>query len=84
MAQGMTVVCDEDLVEGDTIADAESFISRLRESGLKADLFTFAQRLPDVTPNIAITLSGRMPPPSHQELCTLVASADGVQDQKRC
>lgn len=46
----VAAVRDEDLVEGDNIADAESFISRLRESGLKADLFTFAQRLPDVTP----------------------------------
>ena len=46
----MAAVRDEDLVEGETIADAESFISCLRKSCLKADLFTFAQRLPDVTP----------------------------------
>ena len=46
----VAAVRDEELVEGDTVADPESFISRVRESGLKADLFTFAQRLPDVTP----------------------------------
>jgi len=43
-------VCDEELVEGDTVSDPESFISRLKVSGLRADLFTFAQRLPDTAP----------------------------------
>jgi len=46
----VAAVRDEELVEGDTVADPESFIARLKESGLKADLFTFAQRVPDVTP----------------------------------
>jgi hypothetical protein len=46
----VAAVRDEELVEGDTAGDAEAFILRLRESGLKADLFTFAQRLPDVKP----------------------------------
>jgi hypothetical protein len=46
----VAAVRDEELVEGETVADPESFISRVRESGLNADLFTFAQRLPDVTP----------------------------------
>lgn len=44
------IVRDEELVEGDTVANPTSFIPHLRRSGLKADLFTFAQRMPDVTP----------------------------------
>jgi hypothetical protein len=43
----MAVVRDEELVEGDTIADPVRFASQLNGSGLKADLFTFAQRVPD-------------------------------------
>jgi hypothetical protein len=41
---------EEELIEGDTIGDPDSFVSRLREARLRADLFTFAQRLPDTTP----------------------------------
>lgn len=40
----------ESLVEGDTIPAPESFIPSLLESGLKADIFTFTQKLPDTTP----------------------------------
>jgi hypothetical protein len=43
-------VLDEDLVEGDTLVDLDSFVSRLRRSGARADLLTFAQRLPEITP----------------------------------
>ena len=42
---------EEELLEGDTVAHPDSFLSELRESGLKADLFTFAQRVPDNRPN---------------------------------
>lgn len=41
---------DEDLISGDSVVHPESFIRQLRESRLKADLFTFAQRIPDVEP----------------------------------
>jgi hypothetical protein len=41
---------DEDIVEGVTVEDPESFIAKLRESELKADVFTFAQRPPEITP----------------------------------
>ena len=41
---------DEEVVEGMTVEDPESFIAELRESELKADVFTFAQRPPEVTP----------------------------------
>ncbi len=46
----VAAVRHEDLVEGDTVADPDSFVSQLKKSGLKADLFTFAQRLPDSIP----------------------------------
>jgi len=41
---------DEELIEGETVRDPESFISQLKESGLNADIFTFAQKLPDTAP----------------------------------
>jgi len=44
------VVQDEELVEGDRIADPESALKRLKQSGLKADVFTFAQPLSDGSP----------------------------------
>ena len=44
------VVHDEELIQGSTMDDPEVFIRELKRSGLKADVFTFAQRLPDMTP----------------------------------
>jgi hypothetical protein len=41
---------DEEVVEGVTVEDPESFIAKLRESELRADVFTFAQRPPEITP----------------------------------
>jgi hypothetical protein len=46
-------VKDEDMLEGDGVADPESFIPLLKQSGLKADIFTFAQKLPDTVPKYA-------------------------------
>ena len=46
----IAAVREEELIEGDTIVEPESFISRFKSSGLTSDLFTFAQRLPDKTP----------------------------------
>jgi hypothetical protein len=43
-------VREEELVEGDTIADPQFLISQLKKSGLRADFFTFAQRIPDIAP----------------------------------
>jgi hypothetical protein len=45
----VAAVQDEELVEGDTVSDPESFAAQIKQSGLRADLFTFAQRLPDAT-----------------------------------
>ena len=44
------VVWDEELLEGETVPVPEGYIPRLKDSGLKADIFTFAQKLSDVTP----------------------------------
>jgi hypothetical protein len=46
----IAAVQDEELVEGEAVADPESFVSGLMESGLDADIFTFAQQLTDATP----------------------------------
>ena len=40
----------EDWLECEAVADPESFITRLKEASLKADILTFAQRLPDTQP----------------------------------
>ena len=49
----MAALQDEDLLEGGTVADPASFTHHLRETGLKADVFTFVQKLPDTTPKYA-------------------------------
>lgn len=49
----MAAVQDEELVEGETVADPERFVARLKQSGLAADLFTFAQKLPETSPKYA-------------------------------
>ncbi len=41
---------DEELTEGDTIADPDSFTTALKRSDLHADILTFAQKLPDTAP----------------------------------
>ena len=46
----IAAVKDEELVEGETVADPELFVSRLKQTGLNADIFTFAQKLPDAIP----------------------------------
>ena len=49
-------VRDEDVVEGVIVEDPDSFITELRESKLKADVFTFTQRPPEITPKYGISL----------------------------
>ena len=46
----MAQVKDEETVEGVTVAVPETFIAKLKESELKADVFTFTQRPPEITP----------------------------------
>jgi hypothetical protein len=57
------------------------FISRLRESGLKADLLALAQRRPDVTHPLSHRVGEYRRPP-HQELSSVVESAGRVQHQE--
>jgi hypothetical protein len=49
-------VRDEDLVEGEVVSNPNLFVSRLREIGLNADIFTFAQKLPETTPKYSYHL----------------------------
>lgn len=46
----MAVLHDEELIEGEAVSDPQDFISKLKASGLKPDIFTFAQKLQDTTP----------------------------------
>jgi hypothetical protein len=41
---------DEELVEGELVKNPEKFVAELKKSGLRADVFTFFQRPPDVQP----------------------------------
>jgi hypothetical protein len=44
------VVKDEELVEGHLVDDPEAFVAALKAAGLRADVFTFAQKLGDTAP----------------------------------
>jgi hypothetical protein len=52
----IAAVQDEDLVEGETVADPASFVLRLKETELDADIFTFVQKLPNTAPKYAYHL----------------------------
>lgn len=41
---------DEDLLEGDSVADPATFLLQLKKSNLGADIFTFAQKIPTTIP----------------------------------
>jgi hypothetical protein len=43
-------VKDEEVVEGVIVEDPAAFIAKLKQSGVKADLFTFAQKPPEIRP----------------------------------
>ncbi len=50
------MVLDEAWIEGDAVECPEDFVERLSQKGLKADLFTFGQKLPSVEPKHAFHL----------------------------
>jgi hypothetical protein len=52
----VAAIKDEEFVEGEPVADPKRFVAALQETGLKADLFTFTQKLPDVVPRHAYHL----------------------------
>jgi hypothetical protein len=44
------VVRDEELVEGDVVLDPAAFIAQMKQSALRADILSFAQKIPESTP----------------------------------
>src|SRR5215469_15080400 len=46
-------VHDEELLEDETLTDAEAFVSQLKRGRVNADIFTFSQRLPHTTPKFS-------------------------------
>jgi hypothetical protein len=46
----IAVACDEELVEGEIIAKPTTFISRLKMTGLRADILTFPQKIDEAIP----------------------------------
>lgn len=46
-------ILDEIWIEGQAVTAPEAFVSKLKRSELKADLFTFAQSLPDADPKFS-------------------------------
>jgi len=46
----LATIRDEDLAEGELVSDPDAFVSQLKSSDIKADLFTFAQKLPETAP----------------------------------
>src|SRR5947207_1056644 len=46
----IAAIHDEELIEGEAVIDPKRFIGELEQSELKADIFTFAQNLPNVLP----------------------------------
>ena len=43
-------ILDDIVAEGELVKDPDAFVAALKQSGLKADVLTFFQRPPDVTP----------------------------------
>lgn len=46
----IAAVMDEELFDGKTVTNPESFVRQLKHAGLETDIFTFAQKLPEVAP----------------------------------
>jgi hypothetical protein len=46
----IAAVQDQELLSGESVLDPDSFLTQLRASGLRADLFTFIQKLPETEP----------------------------------
>ena len=46
-------ILDELVAQGELVKDPEAFVAALKQSGLKADVLTFFQRPPEVTPKFA-------------------------------
>jgi hypothetical protein len=46
----IAAVKDEELVEGEIVDDPAAFVQGMRKSALRADILTFAQKIPETTP----------------------------------
>src|ERR1700747_1521844 len=46
----LATVKDENLVEGEIVEDPRVFLDEMRNSPLQADIFTFAQKIPETKP----------------------------------
>lgn len=46
----MATVHDEEWLEGQGVDEPEMFIAKMKEANLKADIFTFTQKIPDIVP----------------------------------
>jgi hypothetical protein len=46
----MAAVMDEPLVEGKIVEDPVAFTEQMRKSAVRADIFSYAQKLPEITP----------------------------------
>jgi hypothetical protein len=49
----LAAVKDEDLVEGEVVQDPLLFLDKMRESNVRADVLTFAQKIPETVPKYA-------------------------------
>lgn len=49
----MAVVRDEDWLEGESVNDPEACIEKIIKAKLKVNIFTFAQKLPNIKPNFS-------------------------------
>lgn len=67
----IAAVKDEDLAEPETFDSPEVFVNGIKSSGLTADLFTFAQKVPETTPKFPYHLEwdnmAVVPITSHKE-----------------
>lgn len=46
----MATIKDEEYLDGEVVTDPEALVGKLKRSRLRPDIFTFAQKLPNVTP----------------------------------
>ncbi len=82
----VAAVHDENWLAGQVIDDPELFLPKLKESGLKADVFTFAQKIPDCKPKYKFDMewdnTAAIPITTYQDWWERVSS-DMRKDVKR-
>ena len=55
-------VHDEFFVEGEIVPEPQQFIAEVQQWSVKPDLFTFAQKVNDLTPRFRFTSNGKILP----------------------